>query len=281
MLDFSSKNKDAVYKPLISEYQPQNSRSSTWTLLGLMVFLGAALVLTFSLHEGTSQNLEVSIGALEPVESGGTFDLKNGEFSNKNIKKFRELAEKLDPFLINEQPKTLVPKDAKTKKDKNWRIDLQGITDTYANIQYQVGDDTIATVLVHVDVLSEKNMKQQGFPDQVKEAIVRGLWESGESSKEDPKKAKIFKIDPEGGSQEKRKAENDSQASPSTKQKGKKQKKEDSKTEQKTPEIEKKEDSKTEEKTPEKENKEDSKTEKKTPQIKKSKKRQGVKSFEK
>jgi len=274
MLDFSSKNKDAVYKPLISENQPQNSRSSTWSLLGLMVFLGAALVLTFSLHEGTSQNLEVSIGALEPVPSGDTFDLKDGEINQKNIEKFTELAKKLDPLSINEKPKTLVPKDAKNKKDKEWRIDLQGITDKYANIQYQVGKNTLATVLVHVDVLSEKNMKQKGFPDQVKEAIAAGLWLSGKSAKENPKQAKIFKIDPEGGSQEKRKAEDDSQASPSTKQKGKKQKKEDPKTEKKTPEKEKKEDSKTEKKTPEIEKKEDSKTKKKP-------KRQGVKSFEK
>lgn len=264
MLDFSSKNKDAVYKPLISENQPQNSRSSTWTLLGLMVFLGAALVLTFSLHEGTSQNLEVSIGALEPVPSGDTFDLKDGEINQENIQKFTELAKKLDPLSIKEKPKTLV-------EDKEWRIDSQGIKDKYANIQYQVGKNTLATVLVHVDVLSEKNMKQKGFPDQVKEAIAAGLWLSGKSGKENPKQAKIFKIDPEGGSQEKRKAEDDSQASPSTKQKGKKQKKEDPKTDKKTPEKEKKEDSKTEKKTPEKE---DSKTKKKP-------KRQGVKSFEK
>jgi len=252
MLDFSSKNKDAVYKPLISENQPQNSRSSTWTLLGLMVFLGAALVLTFSLHEGTSQNLEVSIGELEPVPTEDTFDLKDGEINQKNIEKFTELAKKLDPLSINEKPKTLV-------KDKEWCIDSQGITDKYANIQYQVGKNTLATVLVHADVLSEKNMKQKGFPDQVKEAIAAGLWLSGKSAKENPKQAKIFKIDPEGGSQEKRKAEDDSQASPSTNQKGKKQKKEDPKTDKKTPEKEKKEDSKTEKKP----------------------KRQGVKSFEK
>jgi len=221
MLDFSSKNKDAVYKPLISENQPQNSRSSTWTLLGLMVFLGAALVLSFSLHEGTSQNLEVSIGALEPVPTEDTFDLKDGEINQKNIEKFQGLCKKLDPLSIKDKPKTLV-------EDKEWRIDLQGIADKYANIQYQVGKNTLANVLVHVDVLSEKNMKQKGFPTQVKEAIIAGLWLSGKSAKENPKKAKIFKIDPEGGSQEK--------------------KEEASKTEKKTPEKEKKEDSKTEKK---------------------------------
>jgi len=228
MLDFSAKKKNAVYKPLISENQSPTSRSSTWTLFGLMVFLGAAFVLSLSLHEGTSRKVEISIGALEAVDSGNTFDLNDGKVNKKNQEKFSELCEKLDPFLINEKPKTLVPKDAKTKEDKKWRIDLQGITDKYANIQYQVGDNTLGAVLVHVDVLSEENMKQKDFPEQVKEAIEDGLMKSMQSAAKDPKKAKTFKIDPEGGSSQNRKAEDEAKTSPG---KDKKRKKEGSKAE--------------------------------------------------